>query len=196
MLGEMTDVEDPRAELVAKLVDQSFRVSRIVANLHQAMRGAQSERSIVDLVGLVRLAAFDAERSLGLEGVVRLVLPDQKLLVVAAPGVIELAVSNLVRNGVEASPLGEVVEVTATAAAGAVEVWVDDRGSGVPAELREKVFEPFFTTRPQRGGTGLGLAITRDMIAQQGGEVRLEDSPLGGTRAVMRLPLHRGAAES
>lgn len=196
MLGDMTREGDPRSELIGKLVDQSFRVSRIVANLHQAMRGAQSERSVVDLATLVERAAYDAERSMGLEGAVKLTLPGHDLPVEAAPGVIELAVSNLVRNGVEASPAGELVTVTVTMAGGSAEVWVDDRGSGVPEALREKVFEPFFTTRTQRGGTGLGLAITRDMIAQQGGEVRLEDSPLGGTRAVMRLPLHRVPATS
>ena len=58
------------------------------------------------------------------------------------------------------------------------------------------MFEAFFTTRSQWGGTGLGLAITRDIIAEQGGEVRLEESPLGGTRARMRLPLYSSVAPS
>jgi signal transduction histidine kinase len=57
----------------------------------------------------------------------------------------------------------------------------------VPEELRAKVFQPFFSTKTERGGTGLGLAITRDMIAQLGGEVELGASPLGGARATIRL---------
>jgi signal transduction histidine kinase len=57
----------------------------------------------------------------------------------------------------------------------------------VPDEVVDRVFEPFFTTKNERGGTGLGLAITRDMIAQLGGEVRLENAPGGGALAIVRL---------
>jgi two-component system, NtrC family, sensor kinase len=196
MLGEMTADEDPRAELVAKLIEQSFRVSRIVANLHEAMRGGPAARTTVTLGETCRQAAADAERSLGLRGRVRCTVDGGEVLVTAAVGAVELAMSNLVRNALEASPPGAAVEVAVRAVDGWGEVAVDDRGPGVPAELREKVFEAFFTTRSQRGGTGLGLAITRDIIAEQGGEVRLEESPLGGTRARMRLPLYSGTAPS
>jgi signal transduction histidine kinase len=64
---------------------------------------------------------------------------------------------------------------------------VDDHGPGVPERFRERVFEPFFSTKTERGGTGLGLSITRDMIAQLGGEVRIDNLPGGGARATIRL---------
>ena len=67
------------------------------------------------------------------------------------------------------------------------EIRVIDRGPGVPEEIIERVFEPFFSTKTERGGTGLGLAITRDMIDQLGGEVMLTNSPEGGTCAIVRL---------
>ncbi len=195
MLGEMTPPDDPRRDLIAKLVEQSFRVSRIVANLHQAMRGVGSEKVVFPLEEVVHGAALEAARSLGeASRVVVESAVEGDSRVQAAPGAVELAVANLVRNALEASPPGSRVEVRVQGEEDRLVVTVDDAGPGVPEELREKVFEPFFTTRSQRGGTGLGLAITRDMIRHQGGGIRLENSPLGGTRAVIWLP--RGGSAS
>jgi len=188
MLGEMTGEDDPRAELVGKLVDQSFRVSRIVANLHEAMRETGGEARLFDLGEAVARAARDAARPLGREEQLRMVTPPEPVMIELSPGAVELAVSNVVRNALDASPRGEAVTVTVSGGDGWATVEVIDRGPGIPQELRDRVFEPFFTTRSEGGGTGLGLAITRDMIARQGGEVRLEPAPHGGTRAVIRLP--------
>jgi len=117
-----------------------------------------------------------------------MVTPPEPVMIELSPGAGELAVSNVVRNALDASPRGEAVTVTVSGGDGWATVEVIDRGPGIPQELRDRVFEPFFTTRSEGGGTGLGLAITRDMIARQGGEVRLEPAPHGGTRAVIRLP--------
>jgi signal transduction histidine kinase len=67
------------------------------------------------------------------------------------------------------------------------EIRVEDSGPGIPEDVGDKVFEPFFTTKTERGGTGLGLAITRDMIAQLGGEIGLENLEHGGACATIRL---------
>lgn len=84
------------------------------------------------------------------------------------------------------------VEVTANNRDGRLEVIVDDDGPGIPAERREDVFKPFVRLDEARnqdeGGTGLGLSIARDIARSHGGDIRLEDSPLGGLRAVVRVP--------
>jgi len=64
---------------------------------------------------------------------------------------------------------------------------VDDDGPGIPREKRESVFRAFETGA--EGGTGLGLTIARDIARAHGGEITLEDSPLGGLRARIRLPV-------
>ncbi|MGO9135692.1 MAG: ATP-binding protein [Methylovirgula sp.] len=72
---------------------------------------------------------------------------------------------------------------------------VDDDGPGIPAELRDDVFRPFFRIDPARtqdeskAGTGLGLAIARDIASSHGGDISLHDSPLGGLRASVRVPV-------
>src|SRR5690606_9559870 len=94
-------------------------------------------------------------------------------------------VANLVGN---AARYGERVEVTAETADGRLTLTVDDDGPGIPAAEREAVFRPFYRLDQARnqneGGTGLGLAIARDVARAHGGDVRIEDSPLGGARAV------------
>jgi signal transduction histidine kinase len=65
-------------------------------------------------------------------------------------------------------------------------VRIRDEGEGIPEELKERVFEPFFTTR--HGGSGLGLAIARHAVEQHGGRLRLEPAPGGGADALIELP--------
>lgn len=187
MLGEMTDADDPRAALVNKLVDQSFRVSRIVANLRAAVRGSREDRTVLELGRVVTRAAQDAARSLGAQNRLELGGIVEEVYVHGAPGPVELAVSNLVRNAVEASPPHTKVSVEVVLESDWVLVRVRDRGPGLPKGMADRVFEPFFTTKAERGGTGLGLSMTRDMIAQLGGEVGLENAPDGGAVATLRL---------
>jgi hypothetical protein len=196
MLGELTPDDDPRSKLIRKLVDQSFRVSRIVSNLREAVRGSVSNRVVLELGPVVERAARDAARSLGATDRLDLDLGPSTVAVWAAPGPVELAVGNLVRNAIEASA-GDVVVRIARAATGETGVvTVEDSGPGIPKELIDTVFEPFVTTKTERGGTGLGLAITRDMIAQLGGEVGLENREEGGARATIRLELWKASEAS
>jgi signal transduction histidine kinase len=71
----------------------------------------------------------------------------------------------------------------------AVEVRVRDNGTGIPPELREKLFQPFFTTKPTGEGTGLGLSISWDIVTQQhGGSIEVDSEPGEFTQFTIRLP--------
>jgi len=187
MLADMTPPDDPRGDLLDKLIGQSFRVSRIVANLRELFRDGGGERICLDVGEAVSRSAGEARRSVESGIRLELDLPDRPVTVRGTPGAIDLAVTNLVRNACEASPIDGVVRVRVLDGPEGPEITIDDEGPGIPEELKERVFQPFFTTKTDRGGTGLGLAITRDMISRIGGTVRLETLPEGGTRAVIRL---------
>ncbi len=94
------------------------------------------------------------------------------------------AITNLVDN---ARRHAHHVTLAAVAQGRSVLVTVDDDGPGIPADRRESVFRPFESDAA--GGTGLGLTIARDIVRAHGGEIVLEDSPLGGLRARIRLPV-------
>ena len=99
---------------------------------------------------------------------------------------------NLLRNAAEACAGASVtpsVEVTShvDARQGLVRVTVDDNGPGIDAGMRERVFRPFFTTKPQ--GTGLGLALVQKIIVTHNGRVSLGVSALGGASFQLQFPL-------
>jgi signal transduction histidine kinase len=100
-------------------------------------------------------------------------------------------VSNLVVNALEATPRGGHVSAGVAKDDGNFCVLVEDDGPGIPAALREKILQPFFTTKSQ--GTGLGLAIVARRVAEFGGKVEWE-SPVKdghGTRFKVTLPVDR-----
>jgi len=187
MLGTMTAPDDRRAGIVKKLVDQSFRVARIVANLRELVRSETGDLHPVDVAAVAVEAARETARSLAAENRLKLIVADRRFYALAREGAVELAVTNLVRNAIEASPQESAVELEIRTRNGKILIEVRDHGPGIPDVMRKKAFEPFVTSKTEGGGTGLGLAITRDMISRLEGDVRLENLPAGGTRAVIEL---------
>jgi signal transduction histidine kinase len=112
---------------------------------------------------------------------------DPSLLVRTDRFQLEEALRNLLTNAVEAMPDGGIIRVRTRARDGSGEVTVADTGPGVPAEIRDRLFEPFVTGRER--GTGLGLAIVRSVVEQAGGDLALRPSGRGA-RFRLRMRLH------
>jgi signal transduction histidine kinase len=84
---------------------------------------------------------------------------------------------------------GPKVEVTTKSLDGKIEVSVSDNGPGIPDEIKEKVFQPFFTTKPTGEGTGLGLSLSYDIIKSHGGKIEVESKVGKGTKFTILLPI-------
>lgn len=103
------------------------------------------------------------------------------------------ALFNLVENAVKYGPEGGQVQICGKLDGANVRITVSDQGSGIPSDLRERIFEPFFRVDTARsreiGGTGLGLALVRAIAEIHGGSVWVEKDPSGGNRFVLCLPI-------
>jgi signal transduction histidine kinase len=102
--------------------------------------------------------------------------------------------ANLIDNALDAVPDSGRIEILATREGQRVAVRVVDNGSGIPAHIRERIFEPFFSTKPAGLGTGLGLDIVRRLVRHNDGEIAVESQP-GRTEFRVVLPLSEIEAE-
>lgn len=180
-------------------VEAGADAGRFEAILRQAV---QMEELLASYGGLVRddegveqhdlnQAVRDAVAALALQARRRGVeldvgLGDEPLWVRGRAGGTRQIVVNLVQNAIDAVEAGPVRRVRLSTAGGErPSLVVEDTGAGVPSEVRDRIFEPFVTTKPVGRGTGLGLYVTRRIAEGSGGEVRLEDGPAGGARFVV-----------
>jgi len=99
--------------------------------------------------------------------------------------------TNLLGNAMDATPPGGRIALSAAPGDGEVVVRIDDSGPGVPPDRRERIFEANYTTKNKSGsfGLGLGLSISKDIVLKHGGRIEVADSPLGGARFEVRLPV-------
>ena len=180
MMGQAPAIEDLKSDVedMERMVNAYLAFARgegteqptetdIVATVEDVVSGARREGARIGL------AATDAAITLPLRR-----------------DAFRRAVANIVGN---AQRYANRVEVALTRRRGSVEIVIDDDGPGVPRDSREEVFKPFFRLDASRneetGGTGLGLTIARDILRSHGGDLTLGDSPLGGLRAVLRVPV-------
>jgi two-component system osmolarity sensor histidine kinase EnvZ len=172
---------------IADLKKDIEEMERMVGGYLAFARGEGTERAVdADLIELVSDAVNDARR----EGAaIDLAAPAQKIMLPLRRDALRRALANVIGN---ARRYATRIEVSLRSRDHSVDVVVDDNGPGIPLARREDVFRPFFrlesSRNPETGGTGLGLAIARDIVRTHGGEITLHDSPLGGLRAVLRLP--------
>jgi two-component system osmolarity sensor histidine kinase EnvZ len=148
---------------------------------------AGEEPGAVDLVVLCETLSDDAAR----EGIdIPLDYESDTIVIHGREGALKRALGNLLNNAIAH---GETVRLSVARSGARAEIIVDDDGPGIAAEDREDAFKPFSrldeSRNANRNGVGLGLAIARDTIRAHGGELRLEDSPLGGLRARVSLPI-------
>ena len=167
-------------EDVADMTGDLAEMERMIGGYLSFARGeGQEQAHPVDLSTILGDAAAGARRA-GAE--VAMEVP-AGLTVLLRPDALRRAVTNLLDN---ARRHARRIAVSALPGERNVEVLVDDDGPGIAPDRRESVFRAFETGG---GGTGLGLTIARDIVRAHGGDIMLEQSPMGGLRARIRLPL-------
>ena len=191
-LLRMLELPEEVAKPVNQMREQAHRATRIVRNLLNFARRRNPERvptSVADLInGTVELFAYEA-RMAGVE--VSLDIAEELPPVLADKHALQQVLVNLVQNALHALETWEGsrhLMIRATPDPDGLLVSVTDSGPGVPAELRRRVFESFFTTKGQTKGTGLGLALSRTIAQEHGGDLLLAPGASGGACFSLRLP--------
>ena len=203
--ASVTGLQDPdarlgpeaRRELLETIRQEAHRLNRLVGNLMDLSRlraGAlvPSKRPTpIDEVIEGLLARMERQ----LEGHrLNVALRDDIPEVPADVVQLDQALTNILENAAKFSAPGSQITIQAARWQDTVQVRVADRGTGIPPELRERVFEPFVRGNGEAAGTGLGLAIARAVVVAHGGTIRIEDAPGGGTAVVFSLPLREPSA--
>lgn len=197
------------AEKMDAVIATATRSSQLVKRLLAFSRRQPVRPEIVDVNEALRGLEKMVRRLVGEDIALHARLGLSLGFVKIDPSQLEQIVLNLVVNAREAMPTGGRLEIVTARAepadlegqamAGAspgawLKLSVSDTGVGVPAEIREKVFEPFFSTKEGEGNSGLGLATVHGIVSQVGGRVTLESEPGAGTVVEVLLPTHTGPA--
>jgi signal transduction histidine kinase len=175
------------SEMAGYIGSEVDRMNSLISSFLDFARPLQIHRIQADL----RAVAEDVLRQQGDQAAkcgvtLSLRMPDGPLLFDFDPDLLNVALSNLVQNAVQASKAGQEVELRVAPTEDDVNIFVSDHGSGIQAEHLENIFNPFFTTKPN--GVGLGLAIVSKIVAEHDGRIRVFSEPESGTRFELIIP--------
>ncbi len=186
---EVTKDGEEFQQFTGSILSETKRLDKIIdefLDLARSPRETPQRFSLTEIIdevaALMGLEAKDKNLDFQVSG-------ESGLELTGIPGELKKAVINILSNAIAATPAGGKIEINYTKAPDGdnVILRVTDTGEGIPAEHRDKLFQPYFTTKSQ--GTGLGLAITARIIADFGGTIDIEPNPDGGTVVEARLPL-------
>jgi two-component system, NtrC family, sensor kinase len=188
MLLERADPADPSTQLLEKIERQTFRAAKIVNSLLNLARPSGGEPAPVDINVVIndvlsllehqfRSSRIQVRRELAAAAVVQ--GQEYKL---------QQVFLNLFLNARDAMPKGGWLSVSTAGAGESVIIEVGDTGTGIPTEHISRIYDPFFTTKPDGAGTGLGLSVTYGIVQEHGGTLTCESAVGQGTRFTLMLP--------
>ncbi len=185
LLKKATDPKDKsKLTIIASEVD---RLEELLSGLKELYRPRPLNLQKIDLIALLQEVVSLARAWIKENGIdIRLDIAPQRVCVESNPSKLKQVLLNLIKNSIEALPEGGAITVTLKDDEGKVLTTIADAGTGIPAEIKEKMFSPFFTTK--KHGTGLGLCITKRIIEEHpGGTFAIESEEGKGTVVTIGL---------
>ncbi len=167
------------------LLNEVETLTRIVANIASLASTQAPKREVSDLEVIVAVAVERTTRPEHIK-IERTIAPHTTLF--CDPDQLRQAITNIITNSIQAMPDPGTIKVTCRQTNEELRIEISDTGTGMKDEIRNRVFEPLFTTSPQR--TGLGMTVARSLIGANGGTVEIESEPGKGTTVALRFLKH------
>jgi signal transduction histidine kinase len=188
VIGSRMAADSRDRPIVGEIIARLDALNGIVQDLLVFARPRELKTERIDLRSLMTSTVEMMKRDPALAGVE--VDVSGNAAVLAADGEqLQLVFQNVVMNAAQAMSGKGRIRIDIEPSNGAWRVSLADTGPGMPADVRDRVFEPFFTTRAR--GTGLGLPIARRVVEAHGGRIDVETPPTGGTVVTVTLPASR-----
>lgn len=206
-LGNITDAKEIAGDVIRnleKILHHGKRADGIVKGMLQHSRSSSSQKELTDINALadeyLRLAYHGLRaKDKTFNAATKTDYDDSVGLIKVIPQDIGRVILNLITNAFyvvteknkqQPEKYEPVVEVITKKIDGRIEIIVKDNGNGIPDSIKEKIFQPFFTTKPTGQGTGLGLSLSYDIVKAHGGELRVETKEGRGSEFIISLPVN------
>ena len=211
-LEDAKEISNDLKQNLEKINHHGKRASGIVKGMLEHSRSSTNEKELTDINTMVdeyiRLAyhgmrakdkSFNADFKTELDKTLPKikVIPQDigrvllNLINNAFYAVSKKSIENVDTNQPNSNDYKPEIKVSTKTLKGAIEIKITDNGPGIPAEIKDKIFQPFFTTKPTGQGTGLGLSLSYDIVKAHEGTLNVESSVAYGTEFIIRLPLQK-----
>jgi len=189
LLEDMKE-DDPLRDDVAAIIEECRRCKRITGGLLGFARSPEGHHDRVELNQLVKETIASLRPQMLFKDLdLQIDSSAENLSVTADTDQLRQVMINVLLNAAQALQGVGLLKISLLKKSDHALVHIDDSGPGIPEVDREKVFQPFFSTKAHGEGTGLGLPLCRKLVEAQGGEIFVHKAPLGGARLSVSLPL-------
>ena len=183
--------ESKRRRILDLSLSEAVRLSEMLRSMLSFSKPEEEKRmptKINDLIGGILLVMEKQMREANIRVTTAFSSDIPKIM--ASTNQIRQVMLNMIKNAKESMPSGGTLNVRTMLSAGNVLIIIRDTGAGIPEELRDKIFEAFFTTKQKVKGVGLGLSVCYGIIKDHGGEIKVESEVGKGANFIISLPVH------
>ena len=191
-LVQLLQMEDEKHQLYYQImIDELNRINHIVSELLLLAKPQQIKYTEADLQSILHdvISLLKTEASLHNIQIEFQVL-SHPVMIECEPNQLKQLFINIVKNAIEASSAGDVVNITLQSADNNITVVVKDQGVGISKELLERIGEPFYSSKEK--GTGLGMTVSFKIVQSHNGTIKFRSEPDKGTEVIVQLPIKHG----
>jgi two-component system sensor kinase FixL len=186
VIGSRLPAGSKDVHIVGDIVARIDALNDLMKDLLLFARPPQPRMGKVHVISLVKTVAELVRQDPALTDL-RVEIDGEAPVLTADAELLKIVIQNLLINGAQAMQGRGLIQVVVTSDAGMCQITIADHGPGIPPEVRDRLFTPFFTTKAR--GTGLGLSTAKRLVEAHGGTLTIESPATGGTIAAIRLPV-------